>query len=101
MYVSSAEKAQRLKEAKEEAAKEIEEYRKQREAQFQEKQHKYAGSKDDFAQKMQEETQKKIQQIELEVEANKEAVIKRLLELVSDIKPELHQNIRLQQQKAK
>lgn len=99
--MSSTEKAHRLKEAKEEASKEIDEYRKQREAQFQEKQHMYAGSKDDFAQKMQEETQKKIQQIELEVEANKEAVIKRLLELVSDIKPELHQNIRLQQQKAK
>ena len=86
-----------MKEAKEEAAKEIEEYRKQREIQFQEKQQKYAGSKDDFAQKMQEETQGKIQEIEAQVNANKEAVIKRLLELVSDIKPELHQNIRLQQ----
>lgn len=86
-----------MKEAKEEAAKEIEEYRKQREIQFQEKQQKYAGSKDDFAQKMQEETQGKIQEIEAQVNANKEVVIKRLLELVSDIKPELHQNIRLQQ----
>lgn len=94
-------KAQRLKEAKEEAAKEIEDYRKQRESQFQEKQQKYAGSKDDFAQKMQEDTQKKIKQIEVQVDANKEEVIKRLLELVNDIKPELHQNIRLQQQKAK
>lgn len=99
--VASTEKAQRLKEAKEEAAKEIEEYRKTREVQFQEKQQNYAGSKDDFAQKMQEETKKKIQQIELQVEAHKEVVIKRLLELVSDIKPELHQNIRLQQQKTK
>lgn len=98
MYVIfSTGKAQRLKEAKEEAAKEIEEYRKQRESQFQEKQQKYAGSKDDFAQKMQEDTQRKIKQIEAEVEANKEEVIKRLLELVNDIKPELHQNIRLQQ----
>lgn len=50
---------------------------------------------------MQEDTQKKIKQIEAQVEANKEEVIKRLLELVNDIKPELHQNIRLQQQKAK
>lgn len=91
------EKAQRLKEAKEEAAKEIEDYRKQRETEFQEKQQKYAGSKDDFAQQMQVETQKKIKEIEKEVEANKEAVIKRLLELVSDITPELHQNIRLHQ----
>ena len=94
-------KAQRLKEAKEEAAKEIEDYRKQRDAQFQEKQHTYAGSKDDFAQKMQEDTQKKIRQIEKQVERNKEEVIKRLLELVNDIKPELHQNIRLQQEKSK
>ena len=90
-------KAQRLKEAKEEAAKEIEEYRKQRDAQFQEQQQKYAGSKDDFAQKMQVETQKKIQQIEVEVDSNKEAVIQRLLELIYEIKPELHQNVCLQQ----
>ena len=69
--------------------------------QFQEKQQTYAGSKDDFAQKMQEETQRKIRQIEKQVEENKEEVIKRLLELVNDIKPELHQNIRLQQQKSK
>ena len=89
--------AAELKEAKEEAAKEIEEYHKQRDAQFQEKQQKYAGSKDDFAQKMQEDTQKKIKEIESQVEANKEAVIKRLLELVSDIKPELHENFLLQQ----
>lgn len=101
LLTSSAGKAQRLKEAKEEAAKEIEEYRKQRDAQFQEKQQKYAGSKDDFAQKMQEETQKRIQQIEVQVNSNKEEVIKRLLDLVYDIKPELHQNIRLQQQKTK
>ena len=50
---------------------------------------------------MQEDTQKKIKEIEAQVDTNKEAVIKRLLELVSDIKPELHQNILLQQQKEK
>ena len=85
-----------MKEAKEEAAKEIEEYRKQRELQFQEQQRKFVGSKDDFSQKMQEETQKKIQQIERQVEDNKEVVIQKLLILIHDIKPELHQNVRLQ-----
>ena len=46
---------------------------------------------------MQEDTQKNIKEIESQVEANKEVVIKRLLELVSDIKPELHENFLLQQ----
>lgn len=88
-------KAQRLKEAKEEAAREIEDYRKQRESQFQEQQKKYAGSKDDFMQKVQTETQKNLKQIESDVEKNKEKVIERLLEMVYDIKPELHINVKV------
>ena len=87
-------KTQRLKEAKEEASREIELYRKEREVKFQEQQTKFAGSKDDFAQKMQEETQKNLVQINNEVERNKEQVIQRLLELIYDIKPEIHQNYR-------
>ena len=87
-------KNQRLKEAKEEAAKEIEDYRKQRDTQFQDEQKKFHGSKDDFQQKMKVETDMKLETIEDEVKENKEQVIKRLLELVYEIKPELHINYR-------
>lgn len=87
-------KNQRLKEAKEEAAKEIEEYRKQRESEFQEEQKKSFGSKDDFEQKMKGETDQKLSTINVEVKEHKEEVIQRLLQMVYDIKPELHINYR-------
>ena len=87
-------KNQRLKEAKEEAAREIEDYRKQREQQFQDEQKKFHGSKDDFQQKMKQETELKLKTIEGEVSAHKEEVIQQLLDLVYDIKPELHINYR-------
>lgn len=51
-----------------------------------------AGSKDDFAAKMKVETENKLQAIHAEVAANKEKVIDRLLELIYDINPEVHQN---------
>lgn len=81
-----------MKEAKEEAAKEIEEYRKQRESQFQEQQKKFAGSKDDFTQQIHEESQVKLSTIDVDVKENKEKVIERLLELVCDVQFELHIN---------
>ena len=87
-------KNQRLKEAKEEAAREIEDYRRQRDQQFQDEQKKFHGSKDDFEQKMKKETEIKLRTIEGEVSEHKEEVIQRLLTMVYDIKPELHINYR-------
>ena len=88
------EKTQRLKEAKEEAGKEIADYRTEREKQFNEKQKNFAGSKDDLKQKMDQDMINKRRQIEQDVKQNKEKVIQRLLEMVYDIKPELHRNAR-------
>ena len=51
-----------------------------------------AGSKDDFAAKMKVDTNNKLQAIDVEVQANKEKVMDRLLELIYDIKPEVHKN---------
>lgn len=87
-------KNQRLKEAKEEAAREIEDYRRQRDQQFQDEQKKFHGSKDDFEQKMKKETEIKLRTIEGEVSEHKEEVIQRLLTMVYDINPELHINYR-------
>lgn len=51
-----------------------------------------AGSKDDFAAKMKVDTDNKLRAIDVEVQANKEKVMDRLLELIYDIKPEVHKN---------
>lgn len=90
------EKNQRLKEAKEEAGTEIETYRKDREVQFNDKKKNYDGSKDDFQQKMDKEKNEKLVTIAAEISRNKKEVIDRLLDMVYDIKPELHQNKRVE-----
>jgi len=89
-----AEKAQRLKEAKEEANKEIKDYRAERERQFQEKQQNYAGSKDNFKQKMDRETSESQVKVDQQVRQSKEKVIQRLLEMVFQVEPEMHRNVR-------
>jgi len=43
---------------------------------------------------MKVDTEKRMQKINIQVSTNKEMVIDRLLELVCDIKPEVHQNYR-------
>lgn len=92
----NTEKNQRLKEAKEEAGKEIELYRKEREAQFNAKKKNFDGSKDDFKQKMEREKIEKLVKIDQDISANKKVVIDRLLDVVYEIKPELHQNKRVE-----
>ncbi|KXJ15197.1 V-type proton ATPase subunit G [Exaiptasia diaphana] len=87
-------KTKRLKQAKEEAVEEINAYKAEREKQFQEYKIEHMGSKDDFQVKIDENTQVKLTQMTDNVNKNKEAAIKRILELVYDIQPELHQNFR-------
>ena len=53
------------------------------------------GSKDDFQAKIEEQTKAKLDQVLKDVASNKEAVISRILDLVYDIKPEVHENLRL------
>lgn len=90
-----SEKNQRLKEAKEEAGIEIEKYRKEREDQFNQKRKNFDGSKDDFKQKMEEEKKEKLREIEQDVAQNKEQVVHRLMQMVYDIQPKLHRNMRV------
>jgi len=52
------------------------------------------GSKDDFQAKIEEQTTVRLQQVSDSVNQNKNKVIERLLSLVYDIKPELHENLR-------
>jgi len=52
------------------------------------------GSKDDFQAKIEEQTSVRLDQISESITKNQDKVIDRLLSLVYDIKPELHQNLR-------
>lgn len=72
----------------------MEKYRRECEADFQAQQQNYAGSKDNFAQKMQLETQQRLEGINGDIRKHKEEVIGRLLAEIYDIKPELHRNLR-------
>ncbi|KAK7793032.1 hypothetical protein R5R35_004463 [Gryllus longicercus] len=87
-------KARRLKQAKEEAQDEIEKYRQERESQFKEFEAKHMGSREDVAARIEADTKLKIEQMNQAVAINKQQVIQKILELVYDIKPELHQNFR-------
>ena len=54
------------------------------------------GSKDDFVLQDEQDTKTKLEEIEKNVHDNKDEVIQHILALVHEIKPELHQNVRLQ-----
>ncbi|XP_060859161.1 V-type proton ATPase subunit G-like [Metopolophium dirhodum] len=85
-------KARRLKQVKEEAQDEIEKYRQEREKQFKEFEIKLLGSREDVAARIDADTKIKIEEMNKAVIVNKQAVVDHILELVYEIKPELHKN---------
>ncbi|KAK3858655.1 hypothetical protein Pcinc_035161 [Petrolisthes cinctipes] len=85
-------KARRLKQAKDEAQADIEKFRQERERQFKDYEAKYLGSQDDVALKIKQDTHIKITAMNKQVATRKDEVIERILQLVSDIRPELHVN---------
>ncbi|CAD5207173.1 unnamed protein product [Bursaphelenchus okinawaensis] len=89
-------KAQRLKQAKQEAQAEVEKYRQERERQFKEYEQQYLGTKEDIEAGIRRETETTLEQMNQTVGGNKQQVIVRLLQLVCDIRPELHHNLQLQ-----
>lgn len=89
-------KAKRLKQAKEEAQDEVEKYRQERERQFKEFEAKHMGTREGVAAKIDAETRVKIDEMNKMVQAQQEVVIKDILNLVYDIKPELHVNYRFE-----
>lgn len=58
----------------------------------------FAGSKDNFAAKIDDDTAKELRELSHAVDAHKEEVLKRLTDLVFDIKPAIHQNLRLKEE---
>lgn len=53
------------------------------------------GSRGDRERQIEKDTDEKIRSIEKSVQVNKQQALNKLLEMVYDIKPELHENLRL------
>uniref|UniRef100_A0A8C5JFR2 V-type proton ATPase subunit G n=1 Tax=Junco hyemalis TaxID=40217 RepID=A0A8C5JFR2_JUNHY len=88
-------KNRRLKQAKEEAQAEIEQYRLQREKEFKAKEAAALGSHGSCTTEVEKETQEKMSVIQQNFQKNREVVMSQLLSLVCDIKPEIHVNYRI------
>ncbi|XP_032144530.1 V-type proton ATPase subunit G 3 isoform X2 [Sapajus apella] len=82
-------KGKRLKQAKEEAMVEIDQYRMQRDKEFRLKQ-----SKSNLSDEIEEQTLRKIQELNGHYNKCMECVMKQLLSMVCDMKPEIHVNYR-------
>ncbi|XP_053137851.1 V-type proton ATPase subunit G 1 isoform X1 [Hemicordylus capensis] len=88
-------KNRRLKQAKEEAQAEIEQYRFQREKDFKEKEAAALGSHGSSTTEVEKETQEKMVILQNHFQTNREEVINRLLNFVCEIKPEINLNYRI------
>uniref|UniRef100_A0A6B2F1Y4 V-type proton ATPase subunit G n=2 Tax=Bothriechis TaxID=44726 RepID=A0A6B2F1Y4_BOTNI len=88
-------KNRRLKQAKEEAQAEIEQYRFQREKDFKAKEAAALGSHGSSATEVEQGTHEKMAVLQENFQKNQEEVLNSLLDLIFDIKPEIHANYRL------
>uniref|UniRef100_A0A7E4W963 V-type proton ATPase subunit G n=1 Tax=Panagrellus redivivus TaxID=6233 RepID=A0A7E4W963_PANRE len=86
----------RLKAAKEEAAAQIAVLRQELENKLSRFEREHLGNKDDVQAAIDAEIEKELRDIHESVEANKSAVVQRLLDLVCDIRPDMHHNLTLQ-----
>ncbi|XP_032824038.1 V-type proton ATPase subunit G 2-like [Petromyzon marinus] len=87
-------KARRLRQAKEEAQAEIEQYRQQRDAEFRGKQDTVLGSQGDVSARIQEETRGRVHAMHARQREARDPVLRRLLTIVWDVRPEIHANYR-------
>ncbi|TFK71647.1 V-type ATPase [Pluteus cervinus] len=87
-------RVQKLKDARSQASKEIEEYKAAKEAEFQSFEDSRAGTTSNAQSAIDRETEVKLQQITDLYETNKDAVVKKLLDRVILVEPELHRNLK-------
>jgi len=85
-------KQKRLKQAKDEAQTEVEAYRKEREATYQERETAHMGSRGDLEAKINGQTELKLREVDASFQTNREEVLKNLMDLVMDVEPQLHKN---------
>ncbi|XP_057573285.1 V-type proton ATPase subunit G 1-like isoform X1 [Hippopotamus amphibius kiboko] len=88
-------KNQRLKQAKEEAQAEIEQYCLQREKEFKAKEAAALGSHRSCSTEVEKDTQEKMTILQTYCRQNRDEVLDNLLVFVCDIRPEIHENYRI------
>nr|XP_010955552.1 PREDICTED: V-type proton ATPase subunit G 1 [Camelus bactrianus] len=88
-------KNRRLKQAKEEAQAEIEQYRLQREKEFKAKEAAALGSHGSCSTEVEKDTQEKMTILQTYFRQNRDEVLDKLLAFVCDIRPEIHENYRI------
>ncbi|KZP11482.1 V-type ATPase [Athelia psychrophila] len=86
-------RVQKLKDARSEASKEIEEYKKSKEQEFKSFESSHAGTTSNAQTTVDKETDVKLQGITDSYNLNKDAVVKKLLDRVVLVSPELHRNL--------
>ncbi|THV04940.1 V-type ATPase [Dendrothele bispora CBS 962.96] len=85
---------QKLKDARSEATKEIEEYKKSKEAEFKAFEASHAGTTSEAQAAVDKDTEVKLKSISDSFDSNKDAVVQKLLDRVVLVKPELHRNLK-------
>ncbi|XP_045651655.1 V-type proton ATPase subunit G 2 isoform X1 [Ursus americanus] len=88
-------KARRLKQAKEEAQMEVEQYRREREQEFQSKQQAAMGSQGNLSAEVEQATRRQVQGMQSSQQRNRERVLAQLLGMVCDVRPRVHPNYRI------
>uniref|UniRef100_A0A5F4WA06 V-type proton ATPase subunit G n=1 Tax=Callithrix jacchus TaxID=9483 RepID=A0A5F4WA06_CALJA len=88
-------KNQRLKQAKAAAKAEIEQYHLQREKEFKAKEAAALGSHGSCSTKVEKETQEKMTILQTYFQQNRDEILDNLLAFVCDIRPEIHENYRI------
>ncbi|KAI5999598.1 V-type ATPase [Pisolithus albus] len=87
-------RVQRLKDARSEATREIEEYRRVKDDEFKAFEASHAGNISNVQVAVEKETDIKLQSISQVFEVRKDQVLRKLLDRVVLIKPELHRNLK-------
>jgi len=85
---------QRLKDARAEAAKEIEQYKQAKDEEFRAFESSHAGTTSSAQSAVDKETEENLQAITSSYERAKDAVVKKLLDRVIQVQPQLHRNLK-------
>ncbi|KAI9469903.1 MAG: G subunit of V-type ATPase [Benjaminiella poitrasii] len=87
-------RVQRLKDARSEAAKEIEELKAQKNIEYQNFVAQHSGESDQSLSKVDQETEAKIQEIREAAEKNKEEAIQKIMKAITNVETKAHENYR-------
>ncbi|KAI7907282.1 G subunit of V-type ATPase [Cokeromyces recurvatus] len=85
-------RVQRLKDARSEAAKEIEELKAQKNIEYQNFVAQHSGESDQSLSKVDQETEAKIQEIREAAEKNKEIAIEKIMKAITNVETKVHKN---------